>query len=207
MILGRLGEPARPVDPVSGPPSGPELMRAGLVSHSRQPDVRDCRNALRSSVRRRVPASQGDEPESAGAVTRLARVPRSRPGARAPLLLMREESGASGGKDPGYGNNTVPWEFAGLHPVCRRAPDPERGTRCVNKPNTIRTHGIPSQPSVSRRRGGNGPMRLASIVVHLGWVASPASAPWRGLEAQDTRTLPLDVKRAYMPCITRFFYD
>ena len=39
------------------------------------------------------------------------------------------------------------------------------------------------------------------------WPLDPASAPRRGLEAQDTRTLPLDVKRAYMPCITRFSHD
>src|ERR1700757_4729451 len=30
MILGRLGEPARPVDPVQRPPLGPELIRAAL---------------------------------------------------------------------------------------------------------------------------------------------------------------------------------
>jgi hypothetical protein len=36
-------------------------------------------------------------------------------------------------------------------------------------------------------------MGLASMAVHPGLAASPASAPWRGLEAQDTRTLPLDV--------------
>src|SRR5580658_4378967 len=113
MILGRLGRPRSAGRAGKRPPGGPELIRAGLDSRSRQPDVRDCRNDLRSSVRRRVPASQGDEPESAGAAAWLARVPRPRPGTRAPLLLMREESGASGGKDPGYGNNAVPWEFAG----------------------------------------------------------------------------------------------
>ena len=47
-------------------------------------------------------------------------------------------------------------------PVCRRAPIPERGTRCATKPNTMRTHGIPSEPSVSRGRRGNGSKRPAS---------------------------------------------
>jgi hypothetical protein len=33
MILGRLGEPARPVDPVvPRPPKGPELIRAALLA-------------------------------------------------------------------------------------------------------------------------------------------------------------------------------
>src|ERR1700756_3168860 len=32
MILGRLGEPARPVDPVQRPPLGPELIRAALIA-------------------------------------------------------------------------------------------------------------------------------------------------------------------------------
>jgi hypothetical protein len=70
-------------------------------------------------------------------------------------------------------------------------------------------------------------MRLASIIAHpaaesqarwpgwrcrrvpgrAGWSLDPSSAPWRGLKAQDTRTVPLDVKRAYMPCITRFSHD
>jgi hypothetical protein len=72
----------------------------------------------------------------------------------------------SGVKDPGYGNNTVPREIASKRPVCRGAIDPEQGTRCVTKPNTMRTHGIPSQPSVSRGKGGNGPMRLASSGAH-----------------------------------------
>jgi len=35
------------------------------------------------------------------------------------------------GKDRGYGNNTVSMEFADRRPVCRRAPDPGRGTRCA----------------------------------------------------------------------------
>ena len=32
MVLGRLGEPARPVDPVQRPPLGPELIRAALIA-------------------------------------------------------------------------------------------------------------------------------------------------------------------------------
>jgi hypothetical protein len=32
MILGRLGEPARPVDPIQRPPRGPELIRAALIA-------------------------------------------------------------------------------------------------------------------------------------------------------------------------------
>src|SRR4030088_2760440 len=32
MVLGRLGEPARPVDPVQRPPGGPELIRAALIA-------------------------------------------------------------------------------------------------------------------------------------------------------------------------------
>ena len=32
MIFGRLGEPARPVDPVQRPPLGPELIRAALIA-------------------------------------------------------------------------------------------------------------------------------------------------------------------------------
>ena len=32
MILGRLGEPARPVDPVQRPPLGPKLIRAALIA-------------------------------------------------------------------------------------------------------------------------------------------------------------------------------
>ena len=32
MILGHLGEPPRPVDPVQRPPLGPELIRAALIA-------------------------------------------------------------------------------------------------------------------------------------------------------------------------------
>src|SRR4029077_2143338 len=32
MILGRLGDPARPVDPIQRPPLGPELIRAALLA-------------------------------------------------------------------------------------------------------------------------------------------------------------------------------
>ena len=87
----------------------------------------------------------------------LARNPGSRAPARLAVLLSREENGTTCRKDLGYDNDTVPKEFAGERPVCRRAPNPERGTRCATKPNTMRTHGIPSQPSVSRGRRGNGP--------------------------------------------------
>ena len=36
---------------------------------------------------------------------------------------------------------------------------------------------------------------------------SPASGARQGLTRQDTRTMPLDVQRAYVPCNTRFFHD
>jgi len=49
----------------------------------------------------------------------LARVPRSRVPARLAAPLIKEDSGTSCVKDLGYGNNTVPEEFAGEHPVCR----------------------------------------------------------------------------------------
>ena len=169
---------------------------------------------MRSSVRRYVSASSGDESRSVRAAIPLACVPGSRAPARLAVLLSRGANETSCVKDLGYGNNTVPEEFAGERPVCRRAPSPERGTRCATKPNTMRTHGIPSQPSVSRGRRGNGPKRPASSLGHLACTA-PGSVYWPGcaamypagrigrscpapsarrrLREQDTRTLPLDV--------------
>lgn len=94
----------------------------------------------------------------------MSRKAPGRPGR--PHPSYRGESEAPCAKDLRYGNNTVPQEFSGWRPVCRRAPITERGTRCATKPNTMRTHGIPSQPSASRGRGGNGPMRLASSLGH-----------------------------------------
>ena len=162
MIFGRLGEPARPVDPVQRPPLGPELIRAALIAaeYPRFPQ------RFASSVRRYVSASLGDESGSARAAISLASVPRSRVPARLSVLLMKIENDTSCVKDPGYGNSTVPGEFAGDRPVCRRVPRQERGTRCVTKPNTMQTQGIPSQPSVSRGRRGNGPKRPASRIRH-----------------------------------------
>jgi hypothetical protein len=96
----------------------------------------------------------------------LTRVPRSRAPDRMTVLLIGEESGTSCVKDLGYGNNTVPQEFAGERLVCRRVPKPERGTRCTTNPNTMRTQGIPSQPSVSRGRRSNGPEGPASKIRH-----------------------------------------
>jgi hypothetical protein len=210
MIFGRLGDPARPVDPVQRPPEGPELIRAALIAAEYPRFPQRCG----SSVRRYVSASLGDKPGSARAAVSLAWVPRSRALARLAALLFKEENGTSCAKDLGYGNSTVPWEFAGERPVCRRVPKPERGTRCTTKPNTMRTQGIPSQPSVSRGRRGNGPKRPASRIRHptysvpgkVTWPGAaalrpvgrigrsfPASAARRRLRAQDTRTMPLDV--------------
>jgi hypothetical protein len=53
------------------------------------------------------------------------------------------------------------------------------------------------------RRGLAMPPRAQSD----GQAASPASGVWQGLLAQDTRTLPLDLKRAYVPSNTRFSHD
>jgi len=102
-------------------------------------------------VRRYVSASLGNEPESAWAAVPLTHVPRSRARASMVALLSWEESETSCTKDLGYGNDTVPKEFAGERPVCRRAPNAEGGTRCATNPNTNRTQGIPSQPTVSQK--------------------------------------------------------
>ena len=160
------------------------------------------------------PQARGISRENVRTAAPLVRIPRSRAQAGRPAPFVPEENGAPCVQDLGYGNNTVPQEFAGERPACRRAPNPERGTRCATKPNTMRTHGIPSQPSVSRGRGGNGPKRPASSLGHLAsmtpgsmsWPGSaatcpagrigrsfPASAAQRGLRAKDTRTMPLDV--------------
>jgi hypothetical protein len=102
-------------------------------------------------VRRYVSASLGNESKSARAAVPLTHVPRSRARSRLVALLSWEENETSCVKDLGYGNDTVPKEFAGERPVCQRAPNTEWGTRCATKPNTKRTQGIPSQPTVSKK--------------------------------------------------------
>src|ERR1035438_3611229 len=77
--------------------------------------------------------------------------PRSRARTRPVALLSWEEDETSCLQRPRYGNDTVPKEFADERPVCRRAPNKEWGTRCTTKPNTKRTQGIPSQPTVSKK--------------------------------------------------------
>ena len=96
---------------------------------------------------------------------------------------------SSAGKRTGHpapktlGTATIPFHrsLPAERPVCRRAPNPERGTRCATKPNTMRTHGIPSQPSVSRGRG-DGPKRPASSLGHPASTV-PGSMYWPGSAA------------------------
>jgi hypothetical protein len=134
MILGRLGEPARPVDPVQQLLK-PLLMCAAVMAAARYPRLPQ--RFVHSSVRRRVPQARG-----------VSRKVPGRPDGP-PLFVSERGRGFLRQKDLGHDNDTVPQEypdsarFADEHPIQRG------GTRCATKPNTFMAQGIPSQPSVS----------------------------------------------------------
>jgi len=102
MILGHLGEPARPVDPVQRPPLGPELIRAALIAAecpripqrlaflhaspcSRQP--RSCQPSSGKPGVRKLGRWAGERPGGCTACPRPRRA-RSRQAGRAPRLRV-----------------------------------------------------------------------------------------------------------------------
>ncbi len=83
MIRGRLGEPARPVDPIQRPPEGPELIRAALTA-AECPRFPQRLAFLRASLCvRKLGRSAGERP--GGCVARPSpQIARSRQAGRAP---------------------------------------------------------------------------------------------------------------------------
>jgi hypothetical protein len=127
IILGRLGEPARPVDPVQRPPLGPELIRAALIAAEcprfpATPCVPPC-----------VAMCPQTREMSRGAPGRLYRSPASPDRALPPswpCSSAEETTGHPASKT--LGTATIPDQrslpvsarFADEHPIQSRAPDP-----------------------------------------------------------------------------------
>src|SRR6201993_5597628 len=83
MILGRLGEPARPVDPIQRPPLGPELIRAALKA-AECPRFPQLLAFLRASPYvRKLGRWAGEHPDGCAARQR-PRIARSHQAVRAP---------------------------------------------------------------------------------------------------------------------------
>src|SRR5215813_14863577 len=107
-ILGRLGEPARPVDPVQRPPLGPELIRAALIA-AECPRFPQRLAFLRASpCIRKLGRWAGEHPGGCAARPR-SRIARSRQTACTPQLRREQDILR---QNLGYGNSTVPEEFA-----------------------------------------------------------------------------------------------
>src|SRR5215468_1975885 len=112
MILGRLGEPARPVDPIQLPPLGPELIRAALIA-AECPRFPQRLAFLRASPYIRKSGRWAAEHPDGCAARPRPRVARSRQAGRAPQLRRERDI-----------LRQRPWVRQRYRPrgVCRRAP-------------------------------------------------------------------------------------
>ena len=112
IILGRLGEPARPVDPVQRPPLGPELIRAALIA-AECPRFPQRLAFLRASLCVRKLGRWVEEHPDGCAARPRPRIARSRQAGRAPQLRRERDI-----------LRQSPWVQQQYRPtgVCRRAP-------------------------------------------------------------------------------------